>query len=143
MHTTITYHCDICGWHYSDKDSALCCEAKGRPPEYPRGMIFGNPNQGFYKNITFAIAEPGVSGHQNTSAQWAMRDNGAGDSSNAKDLCGGNSLRLNHTDVPNRKHPTFIRMVKFLKRIGFSSRDITVWNGSTPVSLAVFLGSHR
>lgn len=146
MKTITLYECEICKRRYPTSDDAHQCEAKGAPrdprPEnpYPRGMIFYNasdPNN-FYHNITFVAAEDGeLTGMPSDphwprkwhfTLMWAFRDNGAGDSHEVGDVCGGGiqDPSRRSCDIPDSTHPTFKRAVAFLKK---HKIPITVWNG--------------
>ncbi len=134
------YICETCGLRYKDRDAAIMCEAKGKAPVYPIGMIYGDHSPGaFYRDITFAVAGNQPSGHANEGASWACRNNHAGDSIDKQDLCGGTSLRPLPQDAPKATHPTFARMVKLLKSFGFTEDVITVWDGFKPVSLKEYV----
>ncbi len=138
---SITYHiCEICHSRNTDIQVARECEARGRGPEYPRGMIYGNHSRGsFYKDITFAVASNHIDGHSNDGASWACRDNCAGDSNAIHDVCGGHTLSPDKHDRPDKTHPTFARMVRLLEIFGFKVSEITVWDGTKPVPLKEFV----
>lgn len=127
MKKVIYYDCEICGSRHDTPKSALQCEARGYGEIYPIGCIYGDHSKdAFYGNITFAVARNDVwdnevghvtyLAHVNSGASWACRDNGCGDSLD-KNLCGGRSLNLeiyNEKDL-DKNHPTFKRMVAYLK----------------------------
>jgi len=137
MKTRTIYTCEICGWDHHTEESARQCESRGRPVAYPIGLIHGSAT-GFYKGITFAVAINRCDeGHSNEGALWACRDNGAGDSRNIKDICGGQSIRIGSHDVPNPNAASFKRMVALLRNFGIES--ITCWDGTKPVPLSEFL----
>ena len=133
MKKEIRYICEICGQRYKDVSAADECERRGIPDKnkFPVGLIFNNPNKGFYKNMTFAIARVEVHDHSTWKSLWVCRDNKFGDT--LKGYCGsGGTFPLDKKDVPDRNHPTFKRMVKALKKKGIT---ITVWDGKKAVKL--------
>lgn len=125
------WQCDICGRRYTSKGLAKECEENGAAVEYPIGTIYGNHEKGaFYENITFAVATNDTKNHINTGGSWACRDTGYGDSL-GESMCGGNSLNLNDYDAKlDFEHPTFKRMVEYLKSQGI---PIYIWDGKNPV----------
>ena len=139
MKTITIYKCEICGNEYRQRDLAEICEQKGRPDAtiYPRGMIFGNASRGYYKGITFVVAKVEVARgckHYLRDQLWAFRDTSAGDSRYLQDVCGsGNFFMTGKADVPDRKHPTFLRAVKFLFDHGIVP---LVWDGEKAVPLS-------
>lgn len=127
----VRYVCEICGASYNQEDYAKNCEKRGMGVEYPIGTIFGNHSlDAFYTGITFAVAKNDTNSHLNYLGLWACRDNGAGDSL-GKELCsgGGSLLGLGEGKV-NQNHPTFIRMVKYLKS---QNIPIHIWDGEKAV----------
>ncbi len=124
------YECEICGRQFAKRERAAECEGLSRK-EYPVGLIFGDHTpDAFYKDITFAVAKIRFFGHCNDSPRWACRDNGAGDSV-GEEMCGGNFLELSEYDAKfSEDHPTFKRMVKFLKS---QNIPITIWNGKEAI----------
>lgn len=124
------YECDVCRARYCTPEEAFACESKPAPPVYPIGLIYGNHQDSMYRNITFAIATEELDGHMNISSSWACRDNSYGDSLD-ECTCGSGHLILYkcHSRL-NKKHPTFIRMVYYLKS---RSIPITIWDGKKAV----------
>lgn len=131
MKKIVQYECDICRQRYSEKEEAEKCEARAFADEYPIGCMYGDHEKGsFYENITFAVATNDTDHHINLGASWACRDNGSGDSL-GESLCSGNSLNLNNFDANlDFEHPTFKRMVEYLKS---QNIPITIWDGENPV----------
>ena len=135
MKKIIEYECEICRYRSTDKKSVEKCEARGLGKQYPIGCIYGDHSEGaFYENITLAVAQnkikKGCMGHSNTGNSWACRDNGYGDSL-GRERCGSGTLYLNkHDGRLDFNHPTFKRMVDYLKS---KNIPITVWDGSKPV----------
>lgn len=128
----VQYQCEICGAKYNLERNALHCEAQVIP-NYTIGLIFGDASDAtnhHSHNLTFCVAEYSTDKHQNDSALWACRDNGAGDSLGTE-LCGGMGLHLvKHDAVKDFWQPTFQRMVAYLSTI-----DVTplVWDGTKEV----------
>lgn len=117
MRTITNYECEICGETSGEMKYIIQCESRGIPELPPIGLIYGSA-KGFYKDITFCIAKTEVAGHYVINALWACRDNGAGDNL-GKELCGdtsgyGNNWRKR--EPPSKSHPTFQRMLKYLKK---------------------------
>lgn len=142
MKKIIKWKCELCGHIYDRKMYAVKCEEKGLPETYPIGCLYGDHEpDAFYTDITFAVAsnvfdEGGSLGHHNVGGSWACRDNGSGDTL-GKHKCGGTFLRLSdHLANLDPEHPTFKRMVDWLK-----SQDIpiTVWNGKKAIPLEEYL----
>ena len=134
MKKEIWYVCEICGYKSINASVIEECERRGVPNKnkFPVGLIFNNPNKGFYRNMTFAIARTGVDGHFIWASLWACRDTGVGDTL-GKEYCGsGGTFALSKAKVPDRNHPTFKRMVKALKE---KKIPITVWDGEKAVKL--------
>ncbi len=144
MKTIIRYQCEICNSEYKEEQNARNCEAKGLPPKYPIGCIYGDHTEGaFYGRITFAVAknrcnEPGGLGHMNVGSSWACRDiPGVGDSLGDQ-RCSSAQLKLGKYDGNlDPEHPTFKRMVEYLKTLDLPL--IYVWNGDKPVPLEEWL----
>lgn len=133
MKTIVRYQCEVCGNQFTTASMAHACEDQPPVARYPRGLIFGSCT-GFYKNITFVIAENDVHGHFNNPAMWAFRDNGAGDSRDLQDLCGStNQTRLCKADAAKKDHPTFHRAVAFLKKHGIPA---SVWDGKQAIAFS-------
>jgi len=131
----IRYECAICGQRYSEESDAKECEDRGTGEEYPIGCIHASHVKGdIYENITFAVAINEIKGHANWGSDWACRDNGAGDSL-GEQKCGCGTLKLYHDKI-DPEHPTFKRMVKWLRK---QKIDITVWDGKKPVKLKEWL----
>jgi hypothetical protein len=103
--------CEKCERGYDTKEEAEKCETR-KTEMYPRGMIFNNASdkRNHYENMTFCIAKPFEWHHMNESSMWAYRDSGMGDSLGAS-KCGGFSVKLGIHDIPDKDHPTFLRMV--------------------------------
>lgn len=143
MKKIIYYECEICGARERIEEAIKVCEARGLPYIPPIGLIFGNASEIDHRDkkpigITFAIAKIYREGHGVDAALWACRDNGAGDSL-GKELCGsGNGLSL--YGVPNPRHPTFKRMVKYLTK---AKVPITIWDGKDAVSIEIFYARRR
>ncbi|MEW6770058.1 MAG: hypothetical protein AB1330_01510 [Bacillota bacterium] len=123
----VLYQCEICGLTYKHLEEAERCEARGRPPEYPVGMLF---SQRGYPDIVFAVAENYPEGHVNFVAAWAARDNGYGDNYNA--TCGISGALF----PPDCSLLAFERIVANLEKRNI---PITVWDGEKPVALGEFL----
>ncbi len=143
MKTKVEYQCDICKREYTDVKEAVACEARGTPKLPPVGLIFGNASEIDHRdkkpiNITFAIAKVYLEGHAVDASLWACRNNGAGDSL-GKELC-GSSNGLYIQGIPNSRHSTFKRMVRYLKK---EKIPITVWDGKDAVPLDVFFQRRR
>lgn len=68
----------------------------------------------FYGNMTFALAKVWLDGHTADASMWACRDNGSGDSLGT-DLCGGGGYHNYYPGPPDPSHPTFKRLVEWLK----------------------------
>ncbi len=143
MKKIVKFQCEICFDIYEEEDTALACENKGLPEEYPIGCLYGttNDSDSFYARITFAVAKNIMgtrnSGHINRGSSWACRDiPGVGDSLGDQ-RCGTGSLKLSeyHADL-DLEHPTFKRMVDWLE-----SQDIpvTVWNGKKAIPLEEYI----
>lgn len=113
MKTLTTYECEICGETYDEMKRAIQCEKEGIQEPFPVGLVFGNA-KGFYKDITFCVAKSKRVRHYLVNALWACRDNGAGDSL-GKDVCGDGHSTPN-LELPDRAHPTFRRMIAYLKK---------------------------
>jgi hypothetical protein len=130
MKTVTKYYCEICGGSYSSKESAEECEAEGRPPTLPIGTIFNNATKdSFYYNITFSIADHVFIGHGYYPPLRVCRDTGVGDS--LTEFCGsGGNISLGERDKPDINHPTFIRMVNYLKSVGIKPM---IWDGKKSV----------
>lgn len=132
MKMIILYKCEICGYMSRNKKEVEKCELRGYGKEYPIGCIYGNHSENsFYKDITFAVAKNRTKkSHFNFGYSWACRDNGAGDSI-GKNMCGGGGLYLSKSNGKlNFNHPTFKRMVMFLK---YKNIPITIWDGEKAV----------
>jgi hypothetical protein len=128
MKTHTTYECEICHQTYKNKGDAEACESRGVPTPLPVGLIFGNPQDRDHhsKDLTFCIASNEVDGHWYHPPLWACRDNGAGDSL-GKELCGGqSSVNLYEGNAVCESHPTFKRMVEFLRSWGIKAYK---WDG--------------
>ncbi len=127
----IQYQCEICDNYYDTEKEALECEAKSKV-SYPIGCIYGNhTSEGFYKDITFAVANNHFRMHTNIGGSWACRDNNHFGDSLGEETCGGNSLELNeYQGKVNKNHPTFKRMITWLKS---QNIPITVWNGKEAI----------
>jgi hypothetical protein len=127
------FMCEVCRAIYIDEFDALNCETQDNPVLLPKGTMFGDHRKSSeYKDITFAIAKPLQIGHSDRSLLWACRDNQYGDSLGknfSEQHSGLSRYRLN----PN--HPTFKRMVDYLKRKKIRP---LVWDGEKPVSLTEF-----
>lgn len=121
----ILYQCEICRRIFRKKEEAERCEARGRPQEYPVGMLFASG----YDDIVFAVAGNHVEGHSNFIGAWAARDNSYGD--NYDKTCSCTKI-----SPPDCSLPAFQRMVS-----NFTQRNIpvTVWDGEKPVALEEFL----
>ncbi len=149
MKKIIFYDCEICGARYGGKDAddleakaaAAECEARGYGEKYPIGCIYGDHSEdAFYKNITFAVATNEVDNevghkariysHLNRGGSWACRENSADSLDDS--LCGGTSLDLKNFSGKDldRNHPTFKRMVAYLKS---KNIPITIWDGQKAV----------
>lgn len=138
MKKDIRYQCEICERYYASEVGAFECEQQGRQDLLPVGLIFGRPQSKkdhLDRNLTFCVADSWNDKHLRACAMWACRDNGAGDTL-GRDLCGpGPYGQLpGKYQVPDRSHPTFVRMVAWLKKNKPEVR-ITVWDGTKPVSL--------
>lgn len=138
------YQCEICKRQYDNPKDAQECEARGYPTPLPIGLIFNNPaKEEFYSNMTFAIAKVCkdiYDPHSLDYSLWATRDSHVGDSLD-DDLCGGNSDHpVEGRDIPDLSHPTFQRMVAYLKA---HKVPVTVWNGERPVPLKEFLRARQ
>jgi len=132
MKKEVWHICEICGYKSKDASAVEECEKCGIPDknEFPVGLIFNNPDKGFYKGMTFAIAQTGTDGHSFWASLWACRDTGVGDTL-GKEYCGsGGTFPLGKKDVPDHNHPTFKRMVRALEEKGI---PITVWDGKKVV----------
>lgn len=143
MKTIIRYKCEICKEEYLSEQTALDCEARGLPPKYPIGCIYGNHEKdAFYEGITFAVArnrcnESGGLGHMNVGSSWACRDRPNVGDSLGEERCAGASLRLSKYDGNiDPEQPHFKRMVEWLQS---QNVDITVWNGKKPIFLEEWL----
>lgn len=127
------YICEVCNMSYLTPEDALKCENR-ITPEYPIGLIYGNHRSASdYGNMTFCVgSKPESDRHTNKQGSWACRDNGSGDNF-GKELCAsGNGLHLTeHDSFLNHDHPTFKRMVAYLKSVNIS---ILIWNGSEAIS---------
>lgn len=125
------YECDVCRARYCTPEEAFACESKPAPPVYPIGLIYGNHQDSMYRNITFAVATTEMDRHVNViRSSWACRDTGYGDSLD-EHTCSSVNLTLYECHGKlYKKHPTFIRMVNYLKSRGI---PITVWDGKTAV----------
>ncbi|RJX20354.1 MAG: hypothetical protein C4570_03860 [Ammonifex sp.] len=125
----VLYQCEICRRIFQEKEEAERCEARGKPQEYPVGMLFASG----YSDIVFAVARNNVDGHANFISAWAARDNGYGDNYNktCTCLCSGEAM-----SSPDRSLPAFQRIVSNL-----TDRNIPVaiWDGEKPVALEEFL----
>ena len=133
MKKEVWYICEICKEKYNNVSAAEECERQRIPNKnkFPVGLIFNNPNEGLYKDITFAIARTGIHCHSIGVSLWACRDNGSGD--NLDKYCGaGSFFPLDEENIPDRDHPTFKRMVKALEKKGI---PVTVWDGEKVVKL--------
>ena len=153
MKTIIRYQCEICKREYQSEQAALDCEARGLPPKYPIGCIYGDHSEGaFYEGITFAVArnrcnEPGGMGHMNVGSSWACRDMWdigmpiSGDSL-GEETCAGHQLKLGkyHGNL-DPEQPHFKRMVEYLKTLDLPL--IYVWDGKKPVPLKAWLEKWR
>jgi len=128
------YQCEICKRIYLSDVEALECESR-KPPIYPKGMIFGGNKNGMYRGMTFAIAQVKSSNHSNDSFLWVCRDTEIGDSLGVDKCSSGNYLDLGKGDTPNPNHPTFKRMVKYLRN---NLILITVWDGKKVIFLKNF-----
>jgi hypothetical protein len=139
MKTVIYYECEICHTRYSDPGSAESCEKRGKLVPLPVGTIFtyGGIKGSMYHDIHFSIADNirETFGHGYHPALRATRDNRAGDSLSTFCGFGGNSIKLGRDDMPDPSHPTFIRMVDYLKSVNIEPR---VWDGEKSV---LFVGS--
>jgi hypothetical protein len=124
------YRCEVCGFTYDSVDAAITCESR-KPPQYPVGLMYGCHGDGdIYDNMTFAVAEVVISGHRNVSGSWACRNTG---DYLFDTHCRGYSLNLNASHGRlNPDHPTFLRMVEYLKQ---QNIPVTVWNGHEAVAL--------
>lgn len=127
----ILYMCEICQNRYDIKEEALACESR-TIPNYTIGLIYGDATGESHhdKDMTFCVAEYRTTRHYNISGSWACRDNGCGDSL-GNELCGNGILHLTEYDaVKDFNHPTFKRMVAWLK-----SMDVQpfVWDGEKEV----------
>lgn len=132
MRVVTRYYCEVCDSSYDTPERALECEARGLAFDYPIGMIYGNHEQGaFYKNITFATAQGlRADGHSDLRSSWACRDNEYGDSL-GKSTCAGSIFNVGqYSGKLNFEHPTFKRMVAYLKS---QNIPITIWNGKEAV----------
>ena len=134
---TITEHqCELCKLRYDVMEDCMKCEARGPGKTYPIGCIYGNhEDASMYEQITFAVALNRIEGHMNCGASWACRDTGHGDSL-GPNRCGGPTLWLSKSCCnvnPYANH--FKRMIKYLRD---NMIDITVWDGTKPVSYATF-----
>ncbi len=148
MKIIVRYECEICQREYDKETKAIQCEMRGIPDLLPTGLILGG-GSGMYKNITFAVAEAyyntGPSGkHLADFCAWACRDTGAGDSL-GKERCSGNHLYDNESkfsglEAPDVNHPTFKRMVKYLKS---QNIEPTIFNGKEIVPLNNYLKDRK
>lgn len=143
MKTIVRYQCEICFQVYDEEDTALACENRGLPEAYPIGCLYGTTNdpESFYAGITFAVANNIMgtrnSGHMNMGGSWACRDIPGVKDTLGSERCGSGSLSLSDWDAHlDPKHPTFKRMVDWLK-----SQDIpiTVWDGKRAIPLEEYL----
>ena len=111
------YQCDLCHRKYENREDALECEARV-PVTYPIGTIYCDAyddDNHHRHNLTFAVASNRPQRHMNLGGSWACRDNGCGDSL-GHEKCSGNSLSLGKYDaVKSMTHPTFLRMVAWLR----------------------------
>lgn len=129
------YQCEVCSNRFSTEQEALDCEAR-LIPNYTIGLIFGQSQDAsdhHSHNLTFCVAEYRTIRHLNESGLWACRDNGSGDSLGSE-LCGSGGLSLGeHDAVKDFTHPTFLRMLTYLKSV-----DITplIWDGEKEVPYA-------
>lgn len=121
----VLYRCEVCGNIFKVKENAEKCEARGKPQEYPVGMLFAYPG---YEDIVFAVAGNHEQGHVNFISAWAARDNGCGDNYDETCTC-------TRVSPPKRSLPAFQRMVLSLKQKNIT---ITVWDGEKPVALGEF-----
>lgn len=143
MKTKTRYECEICHRDFLVEKEAAECEARGVPKLPPIGLIFGNASEIDHRDkkpigITFAIAKVYLEGHAVDASLWACRNNGAGDSLGT-DLCGsGNGLHL--YGVPDLRHSTFKRMVRYLTK---QKIPITIWDGKDAVPFDVFHARRR
>lgn len=135
------WECEICGNRFDSEENAKDCEARGVPDisRYPQGMLVGDHSGGLYKDITFAVCKVNVHKHYFSFVYWACRENKAGDSL-GENLCGSGSYvdpdRINNN--LNIKHPTYIRMIKWLQS---QNIPITVWDGFKAIPLDDWLKS--
>ena len=132
MKKHIVFECEICGGRYNTEQGAIDCESRGLGPEYPIGCVFGNHTPGdLYSGITFAVAGNDTKWkHYNDLILWACRDNRHGDSL-GDEKCGGCHTDLRADDAKiNKEHPTFKRMIAWLKSRGI---PITIWDGTKAV----------
>lgn len=123
----VLYRCEICRCIFRKKEEAERCEARGRPQEYPVGMLFAVPG---YDNIVFAVAGNHVEGHSNFIGAWAARDNGYGD--NYDQTCGVSEKM----SPPDPSLPAFRRMVSNLTG---KNIPVTIWDSKKPVALEKYL----
>lgn len=131
----ILYECEICGFTSENRAEVEQCEARGRERAYPVGMIYGNASrEGASRGVTYAVAVNDCwIKHRWSPASWACQDNGLGD------LVGDKMVgTLPRLESPDPRHPTFRRMVAFLKRHNI---PITVYDEQSreAIPLDVFL----
>jgi len=142
----LKFACGICHVQYDDIDRAQECEAEGLRPLSPVGMIFGRP-QGrghMYHDITFCVAKSWHDKHLNCSSLWACRDRmfnktkEVGDTLGSE-MCGPGPYgqQPSADEVPDPRHPTFKRMIKWLNE-NRPNIPITVWDGEKAVPLSKF-----
>jgi len=127
------YECEICGSRYHEEQDALDCETR-KAPNYTIGLIYGDAadtSTHHHHNLTFCVAEYRVDRHWNNSGSWACRDNGHGDSLGTE-WCGGSGFfTLGELDaVKDFTHPTFIRMLAYLKSVNVTP---LIWDGEKEV----------
>ncbi len=143
MKKIVTYMCEICHGESRVEKEIVDCEARGRAKAPPIGLIFGNASETDHRDkksigITFCIAKVYVEGHGVDASLWACRDNGAGDSL-GKELCGSGG-GVNIYGIPDMRHPTFKRMVKYLTK---ENIPITIWDGKEAVTIETFHARRR
>lgn len=139
MKTRILYTCEICGIENEYVDQISRCEARGHPKEPTVGLIFGNASNQSHrdKDMTFAVKDWSVVGHGVYAGLWACRDTGVGDTLGEETCGSGNSLQLGKQDIPDVNHPTFKRLVAFLRTV--PGIEITCWDGTKAIPLGTFL----
>lgn len=134
MKTRTQYQCEICDRWYDTREDAEACENRGLAKAYPVGMLYGNHTPGeIYADITLAVADSRPTGHNNYVSAWACRSGGFGDSLGKEQCSSGFFTGLNEWSAKlNRFHPTFVRMVAYLRSQGITP---TIWNGKEAVPL--------